>query len=109
MKLYTRDVTQAYIQSKSKLERKVYIKPPKEMMLSDDQVLRVIKPLYGIPESGLHWSLTYLEHHVESLGMKRTLIDPCVLVKRNKNGLDVLMFLQVDDSLGVGSTKLLDQ
>ena len=108
MKVYTRDVTQAYIQSRSRLEREVYIRAPKEMELKDGYVLRVIKPLYGIPESGLHWYLTYLAHHLDSLGMKRTRVDPCVLIKGGNNSIDGLIILQVDDSLGFGSDEFLD-
>lgn len=53
-----RDIIRAYIQAISKLTRRVFIHAPKEMRLSDEYVLEFIKPLYGIPESGLHWYLT---------------------------------------------------
>lgn len=59
MLTYTRDVTQAYIQFKTELEREVYIRAPKEPFFPQGQVLRVVKPLYGIPESGINWYLTY--------------------------------------------------
>jgi hypothetical protein len=32
-------------------------------------ILRVIKPLYGIAEAGVHWWATYHKHHCENLGM----------------------------------------
>ena len=56
---YIRDILQANIQSESNLERPVYLEPPKEMQLTGNQVLLAKKPLYGIPESGLHWYVTY--------------------------------------------------
>lgn len=40
------------------------------MNLDDDEVLIARKPLYGIPESGLHWFSTYHSHHVKRLQMK---------------------------------------
>lgn len=46
---YIRDVTQAYIQSKTSLERNVYLQPPSGMNLSSEKVLLAIKLLYGIP------------------------------------------------------------
>lgn len=49
MRAYTRKVTQAYIHSKMELEKEVYIHPPKELFLSIVNVLRVVKPLYGVP------------------------------------------------------------
>lgn len=69
MKSYTRDITQAYVQSRSTLKRDVEILAPAEIHLPSGQVLKVVKPLYGISESGLHWYLTYLEHHLDVLKM----------------------------------------
>lgn len=108
-KVFSRDVTQAYIQATKPLERPVYIKPPKEMGLSEDMVLLVVKPLYGIPESGLHWYMTYLEYHMDKLDMKRTTADPCVLVKRRNGKLSGLVALQVDDSLTLGDDAFLEE
>lgn len=106
---YTRDITQAYIQSHTDLEREVYIKAPPELNLPPDFVLQVVKPLYGIPESGLHWYLTYLSHHLDTLHMKRTRADPCMMIRRTDSNLDGFILLQVDDSLGFGSTQFLDE
>lgn len=104
---YTRDVTQAYIQSKTNLEREVYIRAPKELGLPADYVLKVEKPLYGIPESGLHWYLTYLSHHVDNLGMNRARTDPCLLYRHKDNEIDGIILLQVDDTLGIATERFL--
>ena len=109
LKGYVRDVTQAYIQSHTHLERDVFIKAPSELDLPPGHVLRVVKPLYGIPESGLHWYLTYLAHHLDTLGMTRSRVDPCLLIKQGNNGLDGFILLQVDDSLGFGTEQFLDE
>lgn len=77
------------------------------MGFPDGYVLKLIKPLYGIPESGLHWYLTYLTNHLDVLNMKRSTSDLCLLFKRNGDKLDGLIFFQVDDSLGVGSESFL--
>jgi hypothetical protein len=55
--LYLRDVTQAYVQSTTKLNREFYARPPHDLGigLDDKAVLRIMKPLYGIPEAGNHW------------------------------------------------------
>ena len=49
-KLYLRDVTQAYVQSTSDLNRDFYIRPPVELAtmlgISPDCVLMIVKPLY---------------------------------------------------------------
>lgn len=53
--LYLRDISQAYVQSTTPLNRQFYIRPPAELGLPRDSILKVIKPLYGVPEAGAHW------------------------------------------------------
>lgn len=72
-------------------------------------MLRVIKHLYGIPESDLYWYLTYLEHHGELLGMRSARADPCVLYDRDEEGLRGLVILQVDASFGAGTNAFLEK
>lgn len=79
------------------------------MALPEGYVLKVVKPLYGIPESGLHWYLTYLNHHLRTLGMKRSRVDLCVLYRRTGSKLEGVIVRQVDDSLGIGTTTFLDE
>lgn len=68
------------------------------MVLSHGVVLRVVRPLYGMPESGLQWYLTYLEHHTENLWMRRATTYPFVLLKTNRESfLSGLVMLQVLD------------
>lgn len=54
--LFLKDITQAYVQSKSKLDRPIYTSLPKEMdhYFPPHTFLKIIRPLYGIPESGTH-------------------------------------------------------
>jgi hypothetical protein len=106
--LYTRDISQAYTQSDTGLERQVFLEPPPEMELEDDEVLLSLKPLYGIPEAGLHWFLTYAQHHTETLGMTPSKADRCLFFRRDDEGDGVsITALQVDDNLGVGTAAFL--
>lgn len=77
------------------------------MNLGTTEVLKVVRPLYGIPESGMNWDLTYIDHHLGHLGMERPTVDSCLLYKRSDTRLQGLIILQVDDSLGIGSDKFL--
>ena len=56
--LYLRDISQAYVQSTTALNRDFYIKPPRELAqqlnIEQSSILRVVKPLYGVPEAGNH-------------------------------------------------------
>lgn len=97
MELYLRDITQAYVQSTTNINREFYAKPPKEMNLHQDSVVKVIKPLYGIPEAGNHWYNTYHQHHTDKLAMEPSTYDPCLLVT-HKRGVGIVG-LQTDDTL----------
>ena len=57
MALWLRDITQAYVQSTTFLQRQILAHLPKEI---EDQypsgtIMVVLKPLYGIAEAGMHW------------------------------------------------------
>ena len=44
------DISRAYVQSTTSLNRQFYIRPPVKPGLQNDSGLKVIKPLYGVPE-----------------------------------------------------------
>lgn len=72
MKASTRDVTQAYVQITTKFGRDVYLSAPKVMVLPPNIVLKVVRPLYDIPESGFHWYLPKFSLLFETFGMTRS-------------------------------------
>ena len=51
-RLYSTDVTQAYLQSAESLMRDVYIQPSKKFHLGPKHLLKLLKPLYGLADSG---------------------------------------------------------
>lgn len=83
--LYLRDISQAYVQSTTRLNRLIIAKPPKEiisLLPTDDMVMKIIKPLYGVPEIGTHWLRIYHKHHLEKLIMESPTYDPCLLITK---------------------------
>jgi hypothetical protein len=102
-RLYLRDITQAYTQSKSPLNRMFFIRPPPDLNLSDDAILRVIKPLYGVPEAGAHWFNTYHDHHKKNLNMTESTYDPCLLF--TNQSVFGLVGMQTDDTLMLGDDR----
>ena len=54
LNLFLRDISQAYVQSTTSLARKFFIRPPIELGLREGTILKIIKPLYEIPEAGTH-------------------------------------------------------
>jgi hypothetical protein len=107
--LYLRDISQAYVQSTTNLNREFYVRPPKELQnqlgLDRSSVLKILKPLYGVPEAGNHWFKTYHEHHINKLQMEQSTFDPCLLHSNDPFGL---VGLQTDDTLLLASKNLAD-
>jgi Reverse transcriptase (RNA-dependent DNA polymerase) len=108
--LMGRDITQAYVQAKSTLTRLVLLRIPRELKekYPEGTVFKVMKPLYGLAESGMHWYATYSKHHIEKLRMATSPFDPCLFV--TKKGVDFgLTVLQTDDTLNLGTKAFMDQ
>lgn len=103
-KLYLRDVTQAYVQSTSELNRDFYIWPARKLaaMLraSYDCIMKVLRPLYGVPEAGNHWFATYQKQHIERLAMRESTYDSYLLYRPQALGI---VGLQTDDTLILAS------
>jgi hypothetical protein len=108
--LYLRDISQAYVQSTTMLNRDFYVNPPwelaKRLNLADDSVLKVVKPLYGVPEAGNHWFKTYHSHHINELAMEQSTYDPCLLYSNRPFGV---VGLQTDDTLFVGDDDFVEK
>jgi hypothetical protein len=56
----------------------IYIKPSAVFDLNANQVLTLLRPLYGLADSGDSWGSTLLNHLKEELGMKQTVGDPAM-------------------------------
>jgi hypothetical protein len=98
--IYLRDVTQAYTQSETLLNRDFYVRPPPELQEAlDSDIVKVVRPLYGIPEAGNHWFRTYHKHHVNRLGMMTSTFDPCLLHCVNPEQGFGIIGMQTDDTL----------
>jgi hypothetical protein len=59
-------------------------------------ILKVLKPLYGVPEAENHWFKTYYAHHVKNLNMTQSTYDLCLLYSNKPFGI---VGLQTDDTL----------
>lgn len=75
--MWIADVCQAYLQSDEPMSRPVFIKRVvPEFNLTADEGLQLLKPLYGLSESGDHWFETLDNHHRNELGMDVLRSDP---------------------------------
>lgn len=102
--LWTRDVEQAYMQSKP-LERDVFTEPPPEAQLSSDKVLKIRLPHYGLVEASSCFFDTYYPVFTQKLGMICSAIDPCFLYKTMKGKIHGVTGLASDDSINTGNSE----
>lgn len=107
--VYLRDISQAYCCSEFELIREAYIIPPKSLNLPKNVLWKLMKPLYGLPESGLLWYETYRSYHEVDLQMKASVVDPCVYYRQTSDDLSGMIVTQVDDSAIIGTASFLAQ
>ena len=78
---WTMDINQAYHHSAEKLKREIFVKPD-ILELSADELLQVIKPLYGLSDAGGYWGETLTAHHKDQLAIEKTTGDVSLFFKR---------------------------
>lgn len=98
------DVNQAYLKAGSKLQRQVFFKPS-EIELGPNELLQIIRPLYGLSDSGDYWYETLTQCHISRLRMKQSTGDFALLFRRIADKLVGLSGSYVDDILQAGTTQ----
>ena len=106
--LWSRDITQAFLQRKDPQRREVFVRLPKEENIlnilgaESKALLKAIKPQYGLAEAPGYWWQTFEHHHEDpnSLNMVCSSIDPCFFYQVEESRLQGVQVTQVDDSLG---------
>lgn len=101
--LWSHDITQAYLQSDMPLQRQIFMKPPSDLCLPKEKLLQILKPLYGLAESGDYWNSTNSLHHVHDLGMKQACGDLSLYYRRVHGKLEGISGIVVDDTLQCGT------
>lgn len=112
----SRDVSQAYVQSETTLQRPVFVKPPTILKFPDDVLFKVNRPLYGLPEAGNHWFHTYHRYHTQDLQLRPSIYDPCLLYTKGfmairpgkESTARGLACIQTDDTVYVGNAKFFE-
>jgi hypothetical protein len=103
MMLWIRDITQAYTQSTTALQRTILAYLPDQIRHTYPKgtIMEVVKPLYGIAEAGTHWWATYFKHHRDRLNMITSTYDPCLLITSNDSEHFAVVGMQTDDTIGL--------
>ncbi len=107
LRISTRVISQAFASTSTKLLREVFLIPSKQLGMYPGIIWKVPRPLYCLPESGVHWFETYVSHHHDFIRMEST---EALLFRFNEEDkLDGLVCLQVDASIGTGSEEFLTE
>ena len=81
-RIWVVDVKLAYLQSDKPLIRKIFIRnPAPEFELTPEQCLELLKPIYGLADSGDQWHSTLDDYIQNDLNMTPTIIDPSLYCK----------------------------
>ena len=106
-KVWSTDVKLAYLQSSVPLERKIYItKPAPEFRSSSDEALLLLRPLYGLSDSGDIWCITLDNHMQHDLAMTKIITGPVLYMKFSESSELIGMIRSyVDDLLRAGNER----
>lgn len=100
-------MTHAYLLSREKLSRKVYIQRKIEDLasfgLKEGESLELRKPLYGLCNAGDYWSATIDQHLTNDLGMTPHVGDPSLYVQKMDGNMESIIGVYTDDSIHAGT------
>jgi hypothetical protein len=105
-KIWTQDITQAYLQSSGELVRKIYVDKfhgVDELDIAPDEALQLLRPLYGLADSGDHWWREFNDHHRNKLNMATTSTDASLYYRVTTDCLNGLTGVYVDDTISAGT------
>lgn len=73
--VHMRDVTKLFIMSLSSPRQAVFMTDPEGVNVGNAKVVKVLRPVFGMPESPPYWFKNFTDYHKEVLGMKQSAID----------------------------------
>lgn len=97
----TTDIKSAYLQGK-RLDRDVFLRPPKESETPDDIIWKLHHCLYGLKDGARQFFLSVKEE-MHTLGFQQQKLDPAVFILRNGMELCGMICCHVDDFLHAGN------
>lgn len=108
-RVWSQDVTQAYLQAEDNLRRLVYVKPTKQFGLQDGQLLQLLKPLYGLSDAGDYWDATMSNHLQKELGMQQASLDISLFYKHDGATIQGISGMYVDDGIHAGNDVFVEE
>ena len=104
LELKQMDVNTAFLQGD--LDEEIYMAQPEgfEVPGKEHLVCRLRKSLYGLKQAPRQWYQKF-DAFMRSQGYTRSKEDPCLYVKRTRDGQLIMLILYVDDMLIAGHSK----
>jgi len=101
--IWSTDMKQGYLQSASDLQRKIFTKP-KILDLGKNELLQIVRPLYGLPDSGEYWCETLSHHYRKHLRFYQATSDFALFFRHAADKLVSICGTYVDDNICAGTT-----
>jgi len=93
------DVKAAFAQSDRLIRPRgrLFVEPCDGVPLNNGELIELVQPVYGLDDAPLRWFET-VTRYLRSMGLRKSLLDPCVYVKHDDDGqLILLILIEVDD------------
>ena len=105
--LTTIDIKAAFLQG-NKIERNVYVIPPKEAHVEKGYLWRLRKTVYGLNDAARAWFIS-VKGLLINLGCTQSVLDPALFIWRTSTGFEGILVLHVDDFLVAGTKSFFDR
>lgn len=106
-RLWSQGVSQAYLQSASKLTRDVFVQHRQGFKIEPNEILSLLKPLNGLTDSGDYWDMKMNNRLKEDLQMKPLIGDLPCFIKIMQGKLKEITGVYVDNTLAAGNDEFL--
>jgi Reverse transcriptase (RNA-dependent DNA polymerase) len=103
------DVAQAYLLAAQPLLRDIYVKlPPGTIELNESELVQLLKPLYGLSESGDYWASTLSNVLLSKVNLTQAQSDMTIFFRKLANRLVLVHGSHVDDIIHAAPPEELD-
>lgn len=103
--VHVRDVRKEFIMSETLLCPRMFMKSPAEMNMESVKVVKVVKPVYGIPGSRNHWFKSFTDYHKEVDVVKQSSTYSCLVFANTDGELEGIAKIEVGNTICAGHSE----
>lgn len=109
LNLHIGDVTRPFVISETVLCRPVYIYMLKEMGVGKGKIVRVLVLLMACQSPPMSWFKTYMYYHKHVLTINVFTMDPCLVYREGKDGVDAIIEIQMNDTISASRKEFAEE